>query len=32
MNFGENLVYLNLVAEGIENHIELFDFDFRIIR
>jgi hypothetical protein len=32
INFGENLVYLNLVAEGIENHIELFDFDFRIIR
>ena len=31
-NYGENICYMNLEAEGLANNIELFDFSYKILR
>lgn len=32
LNYGENICYLNLEAEGLVDKIHLFDFDYRVLR
>lgn len=32
LNYGESICYMNLEAEGITENVELFDFDYRVMR